>query len=185
MFQHRLANCHRCSALTARAHGLAGHLAPRCHRARAEPRLHVQAETDAGLAGGKYGHASYNLAAFGVQYFEDAAEGAAWAIHTANDGTVVLHDQNSDGALPFYCQSGTHGGMALRAAACPVSEPDRPQHRSYSWNQSLNKVCDHFVRHYTNMTLAPRQPAGRHLPQHQQLLALSPGSARASCAQQG
>jgi hypothetical protein len=32
-----------------------------------------------------------------------------------------------------------HGGMALRAAACPVSKPDsdgmQPHYRSYSWNQ--------------------------------------------------
>ena len=47
---------------------------------------------------------------------------------------------------------GTHGGMALRAAACPVSKPDsdgmQPHYRSYSWNQSLDKVCDHLVKHY-------------------------------------
>ena len=45
----RLAECHRRGALPARAHGLAGDLAPRRHRARAGPRLHVRAETDAGL----------------------------------------------------------------------------------------------------------------------------------------
>ena len=54
---------------------------------------------------------------------------------------------------------GTHGGMALRAAACPVSKPDSdgmlPHYRSYSWNQSLDKVRDHFVKHYANVTSAP------------------------------
>ena len=115
--------------------------------------------------GGEYGHAPYDPAAFGVQYFEDTAEGAVvWVIHTANDGTVVLHDQNSDSTLLFYCQSGTHSGMALRAAACLVSKPDRPHYCSYSWNQSLNKVHNHFIKHHANMTSAPRQPAGQHLP---------------------
>ena len=42
-------------------------------------------------SGGEYGPAWCNPAAFGAQYFEDAAEGAARAIHAANDGTVVLH----------------------------------------------------------------------------------------------
>ena len=74
---------------------------------------------------------------------------------------------------------GTHGGMALRAAACPVSKPDSdgmlPHYRSYSWNQSLDKVRDHLVKHYANVTSAPRQPAGRHLPRHQTAARVEPG----------
>ena len=63
-------------------------------------------------SGSKYGPALYDPAAFGAQYFEDAAEGAARAIHAANNGTVVLHYQNGDGALPFYRQSGVRAGHA-------------------------------------------------------------------------
>jgi len=69
--------------------------------------------------------------------------------------------------------------MALRAAACPVSKPDSdgmlPHYRSYSWNQSLDKVHDHLVKHYANVTSAPRQPAGRHLPRHQTAARVEPG----------
>ena len=74
-------------------------------------------------SGGEYGPASYDPAAFGVQYFEDAAEGAARAIHAANDGTVV-HYQNGDGALPFYCQLGVRAGHARRHGAAHGSVPD-------------------------------------------------------------
>ena len=73
--------------------------------------------------GGEYGPALYNPAAFGAQYFEDAAEGAARAIHAANDGTVV-HYQNGDGALPFYCQLGVRAGHARRHGAAHGSVPD-------------------------------------------------------------
>ena len=34
------------------------------------------------------------------------------AIHTANDGTVVLNYQNGNSALPFYHQSGVRAGHA-------------------------------------------------------------------------
>ena len=73
--------------------------------------------------GGEYGPALYNPAAFGAQYFEDAAEGAARAIHAANDGTVVLHYQNGDGALPFYRQSGVRAGHARRHGAARGGVP--------------------------------------------------------------
>ena len=72
--------------------------------------------------GGEYGPALYNPAAFGAQYFEDAAEGAARAIHAANDGTVV-HYQNGDGALPFYCQLGVRAGHARRHGAARGGVP--------------------------------------------------------------
>ena len=121
--------------------------------------------------GGEYGPALYNPAAFGAQYFEDAAEGAARAIHAANDGTVV-HYQNGDGALPFYCQLGVRAGHARRHGAAHGSVPDvEARQRRHAatllqlqLDQSLDKVRDHLVKHYANVTLAPRQPAGRHLP---------------------
>ena len=105
------------------------------------------------------------------QYFEDAAEGAARAIHAANDGTVV-HYQNGDGALPFYCQLGVRAGHARRHGAAHGSVPDvEARQRRHAatllqlqLDQSLDKVRDHLVKHYANVTLAPRQPAGRHLP---------------------
>ena len=123
-------------------------------------------------SGGEYGPASYDPAAFGAQYFEDAAEGAARAIHAANDGTVVLHYQNGDGALPFYCQLGVRAGHARRHGAAHGSVPDvEARQRRHAatllqlqLDQSLDKVRDHFVKHYANVTSAPRQPAGRHLP---------------------
>ena len=74
-------------------------------------------------SGGEYGPASYDPAAFGVQYFEDAAEGAARAIHAANDATVMLHYQNGDGALPFYRQSGVRAGHARRHGAARGGVP--------------------------------------------------------------
>ena len=74
-------------------------------------------------SGGEYGPASYDPAAFGAQYSEDAAEGAAQAIHAANDGTVVLHYQNGDGALPFYRQSGVRAGHARRHGAARGGVP--------------------------------------------------------------
>ena len=166
----RLAECHRRGALPAGAHGLAGHLAPRRHRARAGQGYMYGPKPTPGL-GGEYGPALYNPAAFGAQYFEDAAEGAARAIHAANDGTVV-HYQNGDGALPFYRQSGVRAGHARRHGAArggvPGVEARQRRHAAtllqLQLDQSLDKVRDHLVKHYANVTSAPRQPAGRHLP---------------------
>ena len=39
----------------------------------------------------------------------------------------------------------------------------------------LDKVHDHLVKHYANVTSAPRQPAGRHLPRHQTAARVEPG----------
>ena len=118
----RLAECRRRGALPARAHGLAGHLAPRRHR-HAQGQGYMYGPKPTPGLGGEYGPASYYPAAFGAQYFEDAAEGAARAIHAANDGTVVLHYQNGDGALPFYRQSGVRAGHARRHGAARGGVP--------------------------------------------------------------
>ena len=50
---------------------------------------------------------------------------------------------------------GTHSGMVLHMAVCPVLKPDsnsmQPHYCSYSWDQSLNKVHNHLVKHYANV----------------------------------
>jgi hypothetical protein len=87
-----------------------------------------------------------------VQYFEDTAEGAARAIHAANNGTVV-HYQKGDGTLLFYCQLGVHAGHARRHGAAHGSVPDvedrQRRHAStlmqLQLDQSRDKVRDHLV----------------------------------------
>ena len=99
--------------------------------------------------GGEYGPALYNPAAFGAQYFEDAAEGAARAIHAANDGTVV-HYQNGDGALPFYRQSGVRAGHARRHGAArggvPGVEARQRQHAATLPQLQLEPVARQGAR---------------------------------------
>ena len=123
----RLAECHHRGALPARAHGLAGDLAPRRHRARAGPRLHVRAETDAGLGRrvrscvvrpGSIRHAVLRGRGGGVRRGRSMRPTTAlWC--TTRTATAPCRPTASRACMP-----GTHGGMALRAAACPVSKPD-------------------------------------------------------------